>query len=453
MMLYKLILSVGIAAAIVLVVAIVGLLLLFVLREPAKQLGPSETVQQACDMLAENDHDAVIVATTGSEKTVYNLAFSGSNSHMTVELYVPDEDTAVGQFEHIFKDGVEYIRLNSRNTPDSRGPWEVVGTHRPQLYQNTPCFSAEGSSIEEATEEATEEAAGTSPSERRFVWYTGTAGESVEMNELWIDSTGRPLRGLVTVTEAPATSTGEVRSPSGIWRFETTYSGLGESNIITTPVAAPPLTPPRTPERPFGAVISPGTVALDWNDVPTATSYAVRFWLVSVNRYVELSPSGPVRGISITFNGSSAVISGLATSRPGHDGWYAFQVLAVNDAGSSAWSGNNHVPVSDPGAPDIPERPSGAVIRPGTVALDWNDAPTATSYAVRFWLVSIDRYVELSPHRPVRGISINFDGSSATISGLAKSRPGHDGWYAFQVRAINDAGSSAWSGNNRMPVP
>ena len=321
-MLYKIVLSVGIASAIVLVVAIVGLLLLFVLREPAQPLSASETVRQACDMLTENDHDAVIVATTGSEKTVYNLAFAGSNSHMTVELYVPGEDTSVGQFEHIFKDAVGYFRLKSHDVPETWDPWEVVGTNPPELSQNTPCFSAEGSSIEEAIEEATRPGS----SERHFVWYTSTAGESVEKNELWVDSAGRPVRGLVTVTEAPATSaTGEMGTPKVIRRFETTYSGLGEPNIIIAPVAAPPLTPPRTPERPFGAIISPGIVALDWNDVPTATSYDVRFWLVSVNRYVELSPGGPVRGMSINFDESSAVISGLAASRPGHDGWYAFQ--------------------------------------------------------------------------------------------------------------------------------
>lgn len=365
---------------------------------------------------------------------------------MTVELYLPGEDTAVGKFEHIFKDGVGYFRLNSHDAPETWDPWEVLGTNPPELSQNTPCFSAEGSSIEEATRSGS--------SERHFVWNTSTVGESVEKNEFWVDSAGRPVRGLVTVTEAPATSTtGEMRSPRVIRRFETTYSGFGEPNIITAPIAAPPLTPPRTPERPFGIIISPGTVALDWNDVPTATSYDMSFWLVSANRYVELSPRGPVRGIRITFNGSSATISGLATSRPGHDGWYAFQVRAVNDAGSSGWSGNNDVPVSDPGAPDTPERPSGTIISPGTVALDWNDVPTATSYAVRFWLVSMNRYVELSPRGPVRGIRITFNGSSATISGLAPSRPGHDGWYAFQVRAVNDAGSSAWSGNNRMPVP
>ena len=105
------------------------------------------------------------------------------------------------------------------------------------------------------------------------------------------------------------------------------------------------------------------------------------------------------------------------------------------------------------GAPDTPERPSGEITSPGTVTLDWNDVPTATSYDVSFWLVSVNGFVELSPDGQVHGISITFDGSGATVSGLATSRPGHDGWYAFVIRAVNDAGSSGWSGNNRIAVP
>ena len=438
---HKLVLSVGIASATALLAAIVGLLLLFLLRGPESQLTASETVQRACDMLAGNDHDAVIVATAGSEKTVYNLAFSGSDVHMTVELYVPGEEAAVGQFQHISKDGVTYFRLNSHNTPET---WEPVGgiwgPTPPNLPRTRPALAPEGFLHRGRDLYQV-------PLYAHFVWNDWLAvGESVEENELWVDSAGRPVRGLVTVTESAATS-------RVIRRFETTYSGFGEPNSITAPIVEPPLKQPRTPERPFGTVIGPGAVALDWNDVSAATSYNVRVWQVPLNRYVELSPSGPVRGIGINFDGSSATVSGLPTTRPAHDGWYAFQVQAVNDVGASGWSGNNHIPVSDPGSPAVPELPSGRIISPGTVALDWNDVATATSYSVRVWQVLLNGYVELSPGGPVRGISIKYNGSGATVSGLPASRPGHDGWYAFQVRAINKAGSSAWSPNNRMPVP
>ena len=134
----------------------------------------------------------------------------------------------------------------------------------------------------------------------------------------------------------------------------------------------PAAVPPDTPDTPSGELTGPGTASLGWNDVPTATSYDVRFWLVKADGFVELSPDAPVHGISIAFNGSSAAISGLSTTE--HDGWYAFQVRAVNAGGASEWSGNNRIPV--PKAPQIPKAPQ--KLRPQAtddgVVLMW-DAP------------------------------------------------------------------------------
>ena len=72
---------------------------------------------------------------------------------------------------------------------------------------------------------------------------------------------------------------------------------------VTVTRAAAAAAPPGTPDRPSGERTGPGAVSLDWNDMPTATSYDVRFWLVAVNGFVQLSPGNAVHGISITFNG------------------------------------------------------------------------------------------------------------------------------------------------------
>ena len=97
------------------------------------------------------------------------------------------------------------------------------------------------------------------------------------------------------------------------------------------------LSPPDTPDLPSGERTGPGAVSLDWNDVPTATSYVVRVW--QVDRYTQLSADEAVNGISITFDGSSATVSGLPTDYAS----YYFQVQAVNAAGRSGWSPNNQV--------------------------------------------------------------------------------------------------------------
>ena len=210
---------------------------------------------------------------------------------------------------------------------------------------------------------------------------------------------------------------------------------------VTVNRAAPDATAPDAPDRPTGQSTGEGAVSLDWNDVPTATSYVVRVW--QVDRYTDLSADASVNGISITFNGSSATVSGLPTDYE----WYYFQVSGINDAGASGWSPNNAIKVPKDEQLTAPNQPEGQLTGPGEVSLDWNDVPSATSYTVRVW--QVDAWTELSTDASVNGISITFNGSSATVSGL----PTDYEWYYFQVSAINDAGASDWSDYNAIKVP
>ena len=201
--------------------------------------------------------------------------------------------------------------------------------------------------------------------------------------------------------------------------------------------------PPATPDRPAGQLTGEGTVSLDWNDVPTAISYDVRFW--QVDAHTELSADASVNGISIAFNGSGATVSGLPTDYE----WYFFEVRAVNDAGASGWSPNNAIEVPKDEqipAPDAPDQPDGRLTGEGAVSLDWNDVPTATSYIVTVWLD--DGWTDLSADASVQGVSIAFNGSSATVSGL----PTDYEWYYFVVRAVNAGGISDWSDYNAIQV-
>ena len=213
---------------------------------------------------------------------------------------------------------------------------------------------------------------------------------------------------------------------------------------VTVNRAAPDATAPDAPDRPTGQSTGEGAVSLDWNDVPSATSYAVRVW--QVDAWTELSADASVNGISITFNGSSATVSGLPTDYE----WYYFQVSAINDAGASGWSPNNAIKVPKDEqltAPDAPNQPEGQLTGPGEVSLDWNDVPTATSYVVAVWQDS--GWTGLSADSAVKGVSITFNGSGATVRGL----PTDYEWYYFVVSAINDAGASDWSDYNAIEVP
>ena len=89
--------------------------------------------------------------------------------------------------------------------------------------------------------------------------------------------------------------------------------------------------------------------------------------------------------------------------------------------------------------PKAPDAPTGEVLEPGRVTLDWNDVAGADSYAVRYY--DDDHWVEL----PTGKITIVFDGSGAEVSGLPDW-----GFYYFSVRAVNGAGVSEWSEYNTM---
>ena len=207
--------------------------------------------------------------------------------------------------------------------------------------------------------------------------------------------------------------------------------------VTVTRAAPTAATVPDAPDIPSGRLTGVGSVALDWNDVPTAVSYDVMLW--QVDAYVQLSADAPVNGISITFDGSGATASGL----PADYEWYYFVVRAVNGAGASDWSPNNAVSAK----PATPDSPTGRSTGPGTVSLDWNDVTAATSYEVSFWQGS--DYITLSADAPVNGISITFNGSGAAVSGLPTD---HD-WYYFRVRAVNDAGASDWSDYGSVAAP
>ena len=101
-------------------------------------------------------------------------------------------------------------------------------------------------------------------------------------------------------------------------------------------------------------------------------------------------------------------------------------------------------PGAIPGAPAAPDRPSLQLIASRTAALDWNDVSGAQSYEIEFYRDAQRAWALLSPDAPVGGVSVSFDGSSATASNL----PANHYWYFFRVRARNSAGASDWSRNS-----
>ncbi len=88
--------------------------------------------------------------------------------------------------------------------------------------------------------------------------------------------------------------------------------------------------------------------------------------------------------------------------------------------------------------PDAPDQPTGEVLEPGRVTLDWEDVDGATGYQVGLYSQS---NLLLLPSADLPGVTVQISGSSATLTGLPA------GWshYWLKVRAINDYGTSGWS--------
>lgn len=237
--------SAGVLAAIA-----VGLWLLLAQEEPAVvRVSAAHALQQACDAMAEQNYDAVKVSTADSGKVSFTFAFSGSDFRADAVIYHADGETVAAKSEYVIKDGVWYARESaSLDDPDTLGDWSIWQTGLdPDLA--VPCFGEDSS---EAIRSATVESSPSS-SERRIVWKTESDGRTTTQHVLWVDSTGRPTRGRITVTQPseenqPSEAAGGASSagtsqltpvPKVIVQVEETYSGFGEPNIIAAPIATP----------------------------------------------------------------------------------------------------------------------------------------------------------------------------------------------------------------------
>ena len=92
--------------------------------------------------------------------------------------------------------------------------------------------------------------------------------------------------------------------------------------------------PPPLPRRLTGRSLSSDTVELDWEKVPGAQTYEVRFR--HTDRWIDL----PADGTEIAFDGAGAVVSGLPVSDV-----YYFSVRALSSSGASEWSDQLFVPI------------------------------------------------------------------------------------------------------------
>ena len=127
--------------------------------------------------------------------------------------------------------------------------WVIVATDQRPVFPKG-CFGDEQLASSQAVGEAEDEDL------RHLVWEEEEFASQYEGErnvwEMWVDSDGNPVRGLVTVYRVPEESSASgaggppdgVRTPEAAYTIEETYSGFGEPNTITAPITPPTPTPP-----------------------------------------------------------------------------------------------------------------------------------------------------------------------------------------------------------------
>ena len=216
------------AIGIVTLVVVIGAALL-VVNLTTTTLSAQEAAEIACDHL-DDPFDLLMTAAGPEGQATIEIRYSGDDHHNVLTIAGPD-GAVMGKSESILKDGALYERWTT-DAPDVYGEWEFMGSDfgpDPPL----PCIDAGG--FEYGAAGASDEA--------HYVSHTFLSErEGSVREEFWADSSGRPVRGRKTLF-APASDLGANAAsdaPSNVTAtIELTYSGYGEPNIITAPIATP----------------------------------------------------------------------------------------------------------------------------------------------------------------------------------------------------------------------
>ena len=187
------------------------------------------------------------------------------------------------------------------------------------------------------------------------------------------------------------------------------------------------------PSKPIAKSIESGMVSLDWDDVPGATGYELRYWDTEWNVL-------PHDDVNVTLEGSSAVIRSL----PGGSE-YAFSVRTRAPGGyRSNWSEPVYPTLLPVRA--LPAQPGNLKVvkrERNSVKLEWHGVNSADSYQVAYWRTSEEGedWVIL----PDEGIHVSFNTISGPGAVVSRLPDQPEKMHDFAVRAVNAEGVSSWS--------
>lgn len=206
--------------------------------------------------------------------------------------------------------------------------------------------------------------------------------------------------------------------------------------VSTTPAA--PVTPPSAPSGLSGRG-GHGSVTLDWSDVAGATGYQVQQWdgRAGQMRTLPFRERHLNHDYTVTFSGSSATVSGLASGAG-----YRHRVRSFDGSLYSSWTGSvSTTTLRAPQSLTKPTNLSGAGAS-RTVNLTWKAVPGATGYEVQQWdgRAGYSRILPFRESHLTYDYTIGFNGASAAVGRLSNGVT-----YAHRVRAVSANVRSPWS--------
>jgi fibronectin type 3 domain-containing protein len=202
------------------------------------------------------------------------------------------------------------------------------------------------------------------------------------------------------------------------------FNAAGSST--SAPVTVGPLAgPPAAPTGLAATLQSGPQVGLTWTDNATNETGFVVERAVGAGPFSTLATVGPRTNTGSVSYADATVTAGNT---------YAYRVKAVNGAGSSAYSNTASVSVPSP-----PAAPSGltATLQPGPqVGLTWTDNATNETGFVVERAVGAGAFSTLATVGPrINTGSVSYVDTTVTTGNT----------YAYRVKAVNGAGSSAYS--------
>ncbi len=185
-----------------------------------------------------------------------------------------------------------------------------------------------------------------------------------------------------------------------------------------------------------------GAVSLDWDDVPNATEYQLRYW----DTEWHALPHGDIR---VTMQGSSGVVHGLPE---GTEMAFAVRTRAASGRWSD-WSDSLHDVILPARTQAQLARPTNLTVtlrEPGMVTLDWEGLAPPNAYQVSYWSTTKDggEWVIL----PDAGIEVSMDSSDGSGAVIRQLPDAAEQTHSFAVRAFTEGGISEWSETLRAPA-